>query len=107
MLSAPLWLPCAAVYGLMRICGDGLLFVLEGSGRSLALRNPLQRLLFYIVALPVFPLVITVDTALSFLLQLQPVRRIGSCSSCLLLLLPRRRVRFLLLLELPFLLQNV
>lgn len=79
VLSAPLWLPFAAVYGLMRICGDGLHFVLEGSGRSLSLRNPAQRLIFYLVALPVFPLVITFDTALSFLRQLgtAPARLMG------------------------------
>ena len=77
--TSPLWLPFALAYGLLRICGDGLHFVLEGYGLSLDLKNPLLRSLFYLVALPAFPLVITADTAISFLhlLGTGPSRLLG------------------------------
>ena len=74
-----LWGPFALTYGLLRICGDGLHFVLEGYGLSVKLQNPVLRSAFYLAALPVFPLLITLDTAVSFLhlLGTGPSRLLG------------------------------
>ena len=74
-----LWGPFALTYGLLRICGDGLHFVLEGYGLSVKLQNPVFRSAFYLAALPVFPLLITLDTAVSFLhlLGTGPSRLLG------------------------------
>lgn len=70
ILTLPLWGPWALLYGLCRLCGDGLLFVLEGYGIQLQLRSPILRLPFYLVSLPTFPIIITIETAISFLVFL-------------------------------------
>ena len=69
-LVVPLWVPLALLYGLGRICGDGLLFVLESYGRRPQLANPISRILFYTFALAAFPLFITLETSVAFLLFL-------------------------------------
>ncbi|MEE2829917.1 MAG: hypothetical protein VX498_12075, partial [Myxococcota bacterium] len=78
-MTAPFWGPFALLYGLSRICGDGLLFILEGYGLRPPLRKSLLRFLAYLLALPIFPVVITVETALSFLIFLgtAPLSRAG------------------------------
>lgn len=65
-LLSPLWGPLLLVYWLARICGDGLLFVIEGYGRHLELRSALVRLPFYAASILLFPVAITLETALSF-----------------------------------------
>jgi lipoprotein-releasing system permease protein len=77
LLLAPLWGPPALLVGLCRICGDGLLFVLESYvDRPLdpprALRWPL-----YIAALALFPLVVALETAASSLLHLASLVELG------------------------------
>lgn len=70
LVTAPLWGPVALVLGLARICGDGLLFVAEGYlGRPVVL-PPGARLVLYPLALLLFPLAITLETAVSLLLHL-------------------------------------
>ncbi len=71
LLTAPLWAPIVLLLGLARICGDGLLFVLE-SGRRRESTEPrgAGRLLVGIVALLGFPIVITIETFNSFLIHL-------------------------------------
>jgi lipoprotein-releasing system permease protein len=69
-LSAPLWGPLALLYHLARICGDGLLFVFEGYGVALEVRPWPLRPLFYLLAVPLFPVVITLETAFSAVLFL-------------------------------------
>lgn len=70
LLTSPIWGPLALLYHLARICGDGFLFVLEGYGVTAEVRSPLLRPLFYLIAVPLFPVVITLETALSVTLSL-------------------------------------
>ena len=78
MLS-PLWAPLALLYWLARICGDGLLFVLEEYGITLDVQHRALRAPLYMVALAAFPLVIALETLSSFLVFLSdlPVRLFG------------------------------
>lgn len=70
LLTAPIWAPFVLLFGLSRICGDGLLFVLESyRGESREPRG-VARFLFDIVALVGFPVVITIETFTSFLVYL-------------------------------------
>ena len=66
LLSSPLWVPFAMTYGLARICGDGLIFVLEGYGIRVD-PPPAAKVLLYPIAVALFPIVITIETVLSFL----------------------------------------
>jgi lipoprotein-releasing system permease protein len=58
------------LYWLARMCGDGLLFVLEGYGASIELSSRLTRFFFYLLSIPLFPVVITLETAVGFCLFL-------------------------------------
>ena len=83
LLGAPVagvaLLLASAIWGLARLSGHGLLFVLESyRGRPLDLTPALQPL-FYVAAIAVFPIVITAETAASFVLGLGslPERALG------------------------------
>jgi lipoprotein-releasing system permease protein len=67
--TAPIWAPFLLLFGLARICGDGLLFVMEGYGSSLEIAGP-ARWAFDAFALVAFPVVITVEKMASFLMFL-------------------------------------
>ena len=69
-LLSPIWGPVLLVYWLARICGDGLLFVLEGYGWSLAPESLPARFFFYLLSIALFPIVITLETAVGFCLFL-------------------------------------
>jgi len=53
------------LYWLARMCGDGLLFVLESYGWTLE-PGPWVKIPLYLAAIPLFPVVITVETAGGF-----------------------------------------
>ena len=80
LITAPIWAPFPLVAGLARICGDGLRFVWESyRGTPVVLGRP-ARLAFDAVALVGFPVVITIETTISFLVHL------GSLTGTLLML---------------------
>ena len=84
VLTALLWVPLALSRGLMRICGDGLLFSVETArGRSLELDSPAGKLLFDAFAVVFFPIWVTVETTWSMLVTLSSMalRGIGSDGS--------------------------
>ena len=66
LLISPLWVPFAMAYGLARICGDGLVFVLEGYGIPFQPSTPVK-LVLYPLAIALFPILITIETTGSFL----------------------------------------
>ncbi len=66
-LLSPLWAPLALLYWLARICGDGLLFLLESYGTPVEVNSVALKIPLYSFALVAFPVVITVETAWSFL----------------------------------------
>lgn len=71
IVTAIVWVPLALLRGLMRICGDGLLFSLETArGKPLPLESRLLRLPFDALAVLVFPIWVTVETTWSMLVAL-------------------------------------
>ena len=79
-LLSPLWAPLFLLRGLARICGDGLLFVLE-SWRDRPLEvPPALRPLLDAASLLLFPVLITLETSASFLLFLGD-QALGSLSA--------------------------
>ena len=84
VLTAPLWVPLALLRGLMRICGDGLLFSLETHrGKPLTIDSAALKLPFDAMAVLVFPIWVTVETTWSMLVTLSslPLRLVGSDGS--------------------------
>ena len=69
LLTSPAWAPIALAWWLARMCGDGLLFVMEEYGAAFE-PTGLTRAAFSVLAVAVFPVVITIETAISFLLFL-------------------------------------
>ncbi|MBJ94332.1 MAG: hypothetical protein CMP23_07605 [Rickettsiales bacterium] len=70
LISSPLWGPVALLVAMARMCADGLLLISESYlGRPLelpaAVKGP-----FAVLALLLFPLFITLETVLSFMIQL-------------------------------------
>ncbi len=71
VVGAPLWVPLALLRGLMRICGDGLLYSVENArGRPLSIDSPLAKLPFDALAVLLFPIWVTLETTWSLLVTL-------------------------------------
>ena len=81
VVGAPLWVPFALLRGLMRICGDGLLFSVETArGRPLTIESPAVKLPFDALAVLLFPVWVTAETTWSLLVSLSSLllRGLGS-----------------------------
>lgn len=78
-LTAPLWLPPWLLRGLMRLCWNGLLFLLEEYGSAMGPRLAPLRPVLAPVALIAFPFLVAAETAGSFLFHLGalPTRALG------------------------------
>ncbi len=71
VVAAPLWVPFALLRGLMRICGDGLLYSIENArGRPVAIDSALLKLPFDAIAVVLFPIWVTIETTWSLLVSL-------------------------------------
>ena len=71
LLSSPVWGPFALVWAMAKMCGDGLLFVIEAYvGRPVELPNQASEVLLAVLSLALFPVFITLETVVSFLIHL-------------------------------------
>ena len=71
LISSPVWGPLALLWAMAKMCGDGLLFVAEGYlGRHVETPGPVSKAALAVLSLGLFPIFITLETVVSFLIHL-------------------------------------